>query len=144
MEQLDIGVGVVTGVVGVAGFEVVVVGEQAHAGTTAMAYIETAGMSSRRPTQKRRKDALVAASESVIAIESICAGEAGSGSTMLVCTVGQMIVKPNERNVVPGLVSFSLDIRSLSRQLLQEKIDKIKKEIQYICERRLVEVYFQV
>jgi hydantoinase/carbamoylase family amidase len=53
-----------------------------------------------------RKDALVAASVFVQAVEEYAAGKAG-----LVATVGQLTVEPGAVNVVPGQVTISLDVR---------------------------------
>lgn len=91
---LDAGepLGVVTTIAGGARRRVKVLGEAGHAGTVPMA---------------RRRDALAAASEMVLALEKRC----GSGEA-LVGTVGLLQVKDGTGNVIPGEVEFTTDIRS--------------------------------
>ena len=57
----------------------------------------------------QRRDALAAASEMVLAIEHLA-----SSDKALVATVGQIAALPGVQNVIPGKVSFSIDMRSPS------------------------------
>jgi N-carbamoyl-L-amino-acid hydrolase len=88
-------IGVVTHALAQSWFEVTVDGEEAHGGS-AMA---------------GRRDALMAAAQLIAAVEEIAlstvspAGEAGRG------TVGVVEVRPGSRNVAPGRVWFSVDLR---------------------------------
>ncbi len=85
-------VGVVTGAQGQRWFEVTVTGQEAHAGPTPM---------------RRRKDALLGASRMVDAVNRI-----GLDNLPNACaTVGMMQVRPNSRNVIPGQVFFTVDLR---------------------------------
>ena len=84
LERLGEPVGVVTAINGQSHAEVMFVGEAGHAGTT--------------PIEDRR-DALVAAAEWVLAVE-----QAGG-------TVGRLEVAPGVRNVIPGRVTATLDLR---------------------------------
>ena len=60
------------------------------------------------PTPMRlRKDALVAASKMVTEINALAYRYQPNGRS----TVGFMQVKPNSRNVIPGEVRFSVDLR---------------------------------
>ena len=91
LEARDVPVGVVSAIAGQERHRITFTGEAAHAGTTPM---------------DRRRDALVAASVFVQAVE----GYAGSQEGM-VATVGQLEVRPGAANVVPGEVTLSLDVR---------------------------------
>jgi len=84
-------IGVVQGVQGIRWYEVEVTGMESHAGTTPM---------------DRRKDALVAAS--MMVVEANRLGETTSDART---TIGMMEVSPNSRNVIPGHVFLTLDLR---------------------------------
>jgi N-carbamoyl-L-amino-acid hydrolase len=84
-------IGVVTGVQAMRWYEVVVRGQDSHAGTTPMSL---------------RHDALLAAARLV---ESVHASAGHHPSA--VGTVGLMEVKPGSPNVIPGEVFFMIDLR---------------------------------
>jgi allantoate deiminase len=90
LEARNLPVGVVSAIAGQERHQLTFTGEAAHAGTTPM---------------DRRRDALVAASVFVQAVEDYASREG------LVATVGQLSVKPGAANVVPGEVTLSLDVR---------------------------------
>lgn len=93
-------IGIVTGVQGVRWFDVTITGTEAHAGSTPMA---------------QRDDALVAASEIVLAVRDIARRHApGVGTT------GSAAVGPNSRNVVPGSVQLQIDMRHPSEAGLDQ------------------------
>lgn len=102
-----ISIGLVNGIVGITRYKITVLGESNHAGTTPMAF---------------RKDALVSASELIISIFEI-AKEMGDP---LVATVGKLEVFPNSVNVIPGKVEFILEIRELSKDKINDYLEKIK------------------
>ncbi|NLH83223.1 MAG: M20 family metallo-hydrolase [Phyllobacteriaceae bacterium] len=85
-------IGVLTGVQGMRWYDVTVTGQDAHTGATPM---------------RLRKDALVGASLVIAGIERI-AETYGSDA---VASVGTVEVHPNSRNVVPGEVAFTVDLR---------------------------------
>lgn len=85
-------IGVVTGVQGVRWYEVTVTGQDAHTGATPM---------------RLRKNALVGAARMIEKIDAIGHHFAPDA----VATVGLVEVKPNSRNVVPGEVFFTIDLR---------------------------------
>jgi allantoate deiminase len=91
LETRGLPVGVVSAIAGQSRYQVTFTGEAAHAGTTPMDH---------------RKDALVAASVFVQAVEATAGDQDG-----LVATVGQLTVQPGAANVVPGKATLSLDIR---------------------------------
>ncbi|MCG8545520.1 MAG: Zn-dependent hydrolase, partial [Alphaproteobacteria bacterium] len=85
-------IGVVTGAQGQRWYEITYTGMEAHAGPTPMA---------------RRRDALVGAAQLVQAVNRI-----GHEYQPDACaTVGMMLVRPNSRNVIPGEVFLTVDLR---------------------------------
>ena len=92
LEEAGVSLGVVTAIFGQRRLRATVTGVSGHAGTVPM---------------RLRADALCAASELVIALD-----RAARTETDAVATVGRMLVEPNGTNVVPGSVTFSLDLRA--------------------------------
>lgn len=92
LEAAGLPIGIVTGARGQTRFEVTVTGEEGHAGTMPMSM---------------RHDALTAAARLTVQMEEIGLRYPPQG----VCTVGALSVYPNSRNVIPGSVSFSIDLR---------------------------------
>jgi N-carbamoyl-L-amino-acid hydrolase len=92
LERAGVRLGIVTAIAAQRRFRVTLDGDSGHAGTVPMA---------------GRSDALMAASEIILAIESTVRdlGEA-------VVTVGRMSVEPGSTNVIPARVTFSVDMRS--------------------------------
>ena len=85
-------IGIVTGAQAQVWYDAVTIGQDSHAGTT---------------PPSARKDALVCAARIVDLVDRVmrARGEDGRG------TVGQLLVSPNSRNVVPGEVRFSVEFR---------------------------------
>ena len=86
-------VGTVTGIAAQLRYEVTVTGTAGHAGTTSMPL---------------RRDALAGAAEMMLAVETI----ARSAASDLVATVGRIEASPGAANVIPGSVTFTLDVRA--------------------------------
>ena len=105
-------IGVVVGALGLRWYDVVVTGQDAHAGPTPM---------------RLRKNALVAASKMVADIDELASRFQPDGRA----TVGFMQVKPNSRNVIPGEVKFSIDLRHAEDNVLE----KMEAETRALCER---------
>jgi N-carbamoyl-L-amino-acid hydrolase len=99
-------IGVVTGVLGVRWYDCVVTGMEAHAGPTPMAL---------------RKDALQVATRLMQEVVA-CAHRhpQANGQNHGRGTVGMVQVFPNSRNVIPGNVKFSIDLRNASEALCDE------------------------
>ena len=93
-------IGVVTGIQGKQTMRVTVTGEEAHAGTRAMA---------------ERRDALMGALRVVDAL----AKTAAEADPAMFFTVGRFDVSPNAPSVVPGRVRFSTDLRHAETELLR-------------------------
>ncbi|MBP0578341.1 Zn-dependent hydrolase [Labrys sp. LIt4] len=92
-------IGVVTGVQGMRWYEVTVTGQDAHTGATPM-YL--------------RKNALLGAARIIEAVDAI-----GQKHQPGVATVGLIENKPNSRNVVPGEVFFTVDLRHPDEEVLE-------------------------
>ncbi|CAQ71912.1 Amidase, hydantoinase/carbamoylase, N-carbamoyl-L-amino-acid hydrolase [Cupriavidus taiwanensis LMG 19424] len=93
LEASDTTIGVVTGALGQRWYDVVLTGMEAHAGPTPMAL---------------RKDALLAASELVGMVNRIALDHPPHGRG----TVGCLGVHPDSRNVIPGKVTMTVDLRA--------------------------------
>jgi N-carbamoyl-L-amino-acid hydrolase len=104
--------GVVLGALGLRWYDVVISGQDAHAGPTPMGL---------------RKDALVAAARIVAEVNALADRFQPDGRG----TVGFMQVKPNSRNVVPGEVRFSVDLRHAE----DEPLERMEQEMRAACER---------
>lgn len=94
LEKAGLQVGVVQGIVGLRFVEVTIEGMANHAGATPM---------------DQRQDAMLAAARFIVAVNDAIRGEPGRQ----VATVGRLVVSPNTRNVIPGQVVLSVDLRDL-------------------------------
>ena len=95
LDQANVPIGVVDGIVCIDQYEVTIEGFANHAGTTPM---------------PARQDALIAAAKMIEAVNQIARAEPGRH----VATVGKLEVTPNAANVIPGLVRHTVEIRDLS------------------------------
>jgi N-carbamoyl-L-amino-acid hydrolase len=109
-------IGVVTGASAQAWFEVTVEGAEAHGGN---------GMAMRR-------DALVAAALMIAAVEGIALEYGGNG------TVGRLTLSPDSRNVVPGRVWFTVDLRHPDEAGLDRMVRALHTRIGAIAAARRV------
>lgn len=91
LEDADRRLAVVTSIAGARRFELEMIGKAGHAGGARF---------------EQRRDALVGASEVVVAIERI------SKQRGVLGTVGRIQAQPGGVNVIPGRVEFSLDLRA--------------------------------
>ncbi|HIK19049.1 MAG TPA: Zn-dependent hydrolase [Leptolyngbyaceae cyanobacterium M33_DOE_097] len=114
MEAANAEIGVVKGIVGQYRFKVSVTGRPNHAGTTPM---------------HMRKDALVAASQIVLAVNRIAIETPGEQ----VGTVGYLKVLPCATNTVPAQVDLRIDLRDLSQDHLDELVAKLQQEFAEIA-----------
>jgi N-carbamoyl-L-amino-acid hydrolase len=107
LENENLQIGVVEGIVGMMDWDVSIEGFANHAGSTPM---------------NMRKDALIAASRLVIAVNEVINSVPGKQ----VGTVGKIASLPGASNVIPGKVTLSLEIRDLAI----EKVEMLFAEIQ--------------
>jgi allantoate deiminase len=120
LESEGLPVGVVTAINGANRFQIEIDGMAGHAGTVPM---------------NLRRDALAAASECVLAIESRCGRE-----PELVGTVGKLEAGPGATNVIPGQARFTIDLRAPSDEQRKRATADVEREIRSICARRNVKV----
>jgi len=113
-------IGVVEGALGQRWYDVVVQGMEAHAGPTPM---------------ELRKDALLAASELVIEVNRIALAHAPHARG----TVGWIDNYPNSRNVIPGRVKLSVDLRAADDVVLSAMDAELKEAVQRIAAKGKVE-----
>jgi len=114
LEQAGVKIGVVDGIVAIDEYEVEIVGVANHAGTTPMA---------------DRRNALLAAAKLVEAVQEEVTREPGRQ----VGTVGELKVFPNVRNIVPGRVTHSIELRDLDPAKIQRIAGRIEARAQAIA-----------
>jgi N-carbamoyl-L-amino-acid hydrolase len=107
LEDNDITIGVVTGVLGIRWFDCTVTGMEAHAGPTPMAL---------------RKDAMQVATHLMQEVVASALRHKPHGRG----TVGMVQVFPNSRNVIPGRVKFSMDLRNSTDALVDQQVAEVK------------------
>ena len=105
LESLGRPLGVVEAIVGQNRLEFTFAGQTNHAGTTPM---------------NLRHDALAAAAEWIVAVESLA-----QRTTDLVATVGFVEAKPGATNVIAGEARATLDIRHASDRARTEALDEL-------------------
>ena len=110
-------IGVVEGGQGIAWFDGTITGFEAHAGTTPM---------------PRRRDALLGLAEIALAVERIALAHAPTA----VATIGEAVIGAPSRNVVPGLVRFTLDVRDPKSEVLDAIEAELRASLPAIAERR--------
>jgi beta-ureidopropionase / N-carbamoyl-L-amino-acid hydrolase len=106
LEDAGKSIGIVSGVLGLRWYDCEVTGMEAHAGPTPM---------------KLRKDALQVATKIMQEVVAIAHRYPPYGRG----TVGFLQNFPNSRNVIPGKVKFSIDLRNVDA----ERLDTMDKEI---------------
>jgi N-carbamoyl-L-amino-acid hydrolase len=107
LEDNDVTIGVVQGVLGIRWFDCTVIGMEAHAGPTPMAL---------------RKDALQVSTRIMQEVVAAAHRHTPHGRG----TVGMVQVFPNSRNVIPGRVKFSIDLRNSTDALVDLMADEVK------------------
>lgn len=114
LEANDKVIGVVSGSLGLRWYDVTVTGMEAHAGPTPMPL---------------RKDALYAATHLMQEVIRIALDYAPEGRG----TVGVANVYPSSRNVIPGKVSFTVDLRHENADKLAEMDARLRKACQSLA-----------
>lgn len=116
LEAEDLSTCAVTAIAGANRMTVRVKGEAGHAGTVPMG---------------ARKDALSAAAEAVMAVESTAARHEHA-----VGTVGQISASPGATNVIPGQVDFSVDFRAADDAVRTKAVAELLSVFHTISETR--------
>jgi allantoate deiminase len=125
LECESLPVGVVTAISGATRLAASLIGMAGHAGTVPMLL---------------RRDALAGAAECIVAIEAFCRTDEGG----LVGTVGYIHAMPGATNVIPGQVSFTIDIRSASDAYRKLAVADIVRQIETIARRRKLSLQVDV
>ncbi|XP_050234379.1 allantoate deiminase 2 isoform X2 [Mercurialis annua] len=137
LEWVGYPLGVVKGIAGQTRLKVTVKGSQGHAGTVPMSL---------------RQDPMAAAAELIVLLESLCKhpkdylsydshcndSAMESLSSSLVCTVGEISTWPSASNVIPGQVTFTVDIRAMDDMGREAVLYELSNRVYGICDRRSV------
>ncbi|NTZ75489.1 Zn-dependent hydrolase [Pseudomonas protegens] len=114
-------IGVVSGGQAIRWLDVQVEGLAAHAGTTPMPL---------------RKDALYGAAQMILAVEQLAADFAPQGLT----TVGELSIAKSSRNTIPGLLSFTVDLRHHQDRQIAAMEQQVEERLQAIAGQRGLKV----
>jgi allantoate deiminase len=117
LEAQNLPVGVVTAIAGATRMAARLTGMAGHAGTVPMAL---------------RRDALAGAAECIGTIEEFCRTDENG----LVGTVGYIHAMPGATNVIPGQVSFTIDIRAPTDMHRKRAVADIVRRVEAIASRR--------
>ena len=109
LEHTKRDIGIVEGIVGIVRYMVTVQGEANHAGSTPM---------------NLRDDALLKACKLIQGIVTI----SGEIDPAMTCTVGNVSVEPGAVNVVPGRVTFPIELRTLHTDHITKAIERFQSE----------------
>lgn len=121
LDEAKIPIGVVQGIVGISLRTCTATGFANHAGTTPM---------------NRRRDALAAASRAALAVRE----EVRAVPGRQVGTVGWMKIEPGASNVIPGRVTFSVELRDLDAAKVERIGGRILQRFQSIAREENVEI----
>lgn len=107
LEAESMTIGAVEGALGQRWFDLELTGQDAHAGPTPLAM---------------RRDALVGAARVITEVRRIAADYPTNARG----TVGQLLVSPNSRNVIPGRVRLTIDLRNARAETLAAMVADIQ------------------
>ncbi len=117
-------VGIVENITGLFKWQVRLVGDANHAGTTPM---------------EMRNDAFIGLADFAHEISRILEENGGEHSR---ATIGTAQILPGSANTVPGMVEFSLDVRDTSEAILEELKNAFRKALSAIARRRKLKFEF--
>ncbi|KAK3280352.1 hypothetical protein CYMTET_11808 [Cymbomonas tetramitiformis] len=129
LERLGVPLGPVAAIAGQTRLQVIISGDQGHAGTVPML---------------GRRDSVAAAAEMIVMIERRCGGGNHTLSQhidpeeMLVCTVGEVRVWPGASNVISGNTNITIDIRARRSEVRLSAVDDVMASITEQCARRMM------
>uniref|UniRef100_A0A0C9S7V2 allantoate deiminase n=1 Tax=Wollemia nobilis TaxID=56998 RepID=A0A0C9S7V2_9CONI len=135
LEAHGIPLGVVLGIAGQTRLKVTLKGSQGHAGTVPMSM---------------RKDPMPAAAEAIVILEKLCkypeehlseeykGFRKGVSDGSIVCTVGEIATWPSASNVIPGQVTFTVDIRAKEDDTRELIISEFNNRVHQTCDKRSV------
>jgi N-carbamoyl-L-amino-acid hydrolase len=121
LDEAKVPIGVVQGIVGIMDRTCTAVGFANHAGTTPM---------------NHRKDALAAAARAVLAVREEVRAETGRQ----VGTVGWMKIEPGATNVIPGRVTFPVELRDLDKEKINRVAARVLQRFEAIGKEENVQI----
>jgi N-carbamoyl-L-amino-acid hydrolase len=124
LDEEEIEIGIVEGIVGINWWDVEILGFANHAGTTPM---------------NMRQDALLAAAKFIVAVNEVIKSHEGNH----VGTVGRIQAQPGAPNVIPGAVVLSLEIRDLSSEKIMALFNDIKQRAKEIALESKTKISFK-
>lgn len=107
-------VGIVGGIVGITWIEVTLRGQSDHAGPSPM---------------NLRRDALAAAAKVITGVEQL----AKTCDETAVATVGRLQIEPNVINTIPGMATFSVDVRHRDPAVLERQATALVQLVDRVC-----------
>lgn len=126
LEENNAAVGLVDVISGSARIRVGLTGEAGHSGATPM---------------QDRADAMAAAAEMIVAVESLALDPFHRG---LRATVGWIDIQPNSATTIPGGVSMMVDVRDVDSGRQHEAIREILRKLREISELRGIQLDAEV
>ncbi len=124
LEAAGRALGVFTNIAAQLRSEVEVIGEAGHAGTI---------------PARLRKDPLPYACEMMLAVNQLCRSD-----ERVRATVGQVEVRPNASNVIPGSVRFTIDLRYPNEAGLTQAHEQLSADLKAIALRSGLEFRYRV
>lgn len=110
-------IGIVKGIVGLKWFKVIIKGESNHAGATPMKY---------------RLDPVVEGCKLISEIPGIVKS---MDDNSIVATVGKITVFPNQTNIIPKFIEFTIDLRGIDEENLLTVVDIIESQLDELKEK---------
>lgn len=117
----NIPIGIVDGIIGFSWLEVTVKGKEANSGPTPMIY---------------RKDALKTSAKMISTIHSITSQISNQAMT----TIGEIKVEPGNVNTIPGIATFTVDIRAETIKKQNDGVKLIKNTLEEIARDEGLEI----
>lgn len=126
LENGEIAIGIVEAIAAPYRLQITVKGTAAHSGACPM---------------DSRQDALAGSAEMILAVEEVGKNYA---SQHMVATVGNCSVKSGAINIVPGEVSFPVDLRGIDGVLLKQVAAELISRLKAIAEKRSLQMQIQL
>lgn len=117
LDKEGIKIGVPKGIVGIIWADLFIEGKSNQVGPTPM---------------EGRNDSLCTAAEIILLVENLPRHMGGN----MVATVGEIHNSPNSRNIIPGHVRFTVDLRSWDDELLTRGKEYLQARVKEIAARR--------